>query len=95
MPLFALFCADKPDSLPLRMATREAHLTYMAGFRDQLRLAGPMLDDKGDMAGSILFLEAENLAAAQAFSAGDPYRQAGLFDHVHITAFKPTVGTLG
>ncbi len=95
MPLFALFCVDKPDSLPLRMATREAHLAYVGGFRDHLRLGGPMLDEKGDMAGSIIFIEAEDLAAAQAFSAGDPYRQAGLFDQVHVTAFRPTLGTLG
>ena len=94
MPLFALFCVDKPNALPLRMATREAHLAYVGGFRDQLRLGSPMLAENGDMAGSTIFIEAEDLAAAQAFSAGDPYRLAGLFERVDITAFKATLGKL-
>ena len=94
MPLFALFCVDKPNSLALRMATREAHLAYAGGFRDRLKLGGPMLDEAGEMAGSIIFLEAEDLAAARAFSAEDPYNKAGLFQRVDITAFRPTLGKL-
>ncbi|MFN3512595.1 MAG: YciI family protein [Phenylobacterium sp.] len=92
MTVFALFCRDKPDSLALRMANREAHLAYVGGFRDRLRLAGPMLDEAGNMAGSILFFEAESLAEAEAFSLEDPYRKAGLFERVDITAFRPTLG---
>lgn len=95
MALYALFCRDKPDALDLRMATREAHLAYVGGFRDKLRLGGPMLDEAGNMAGSIILIEADTLAEAQAFSDGDHYRQAGLFERVDITAFRPTLGTLG
>lgn len=95
MPLFALFCVDKPNSLDLRMATREAHLAYVRGFASQLRLAGPMLDEAGEMAGSIILMEADDIAAARAFSADDPYTKAGLFARVDITAFKPTLGKLG
>lgn len=94
MPLFALFCVDKPNSLELRMATREAHLAYARGFGGQLKLGGPMLDEAGNMAGSIIFMEAEDIAAARAFSADDPYAKAGLFERVDITAFRPTLGTL-
>lgn len=95
MTIFALYCVDKPNSLDLRMANREAHLAYVGGFRDQLRLAGPMLDEGGDMAGSIILLEMETLAEAQAFAAGDPYNKAGLFERVDVTAFRPTLGKLG
>lgn len=95
MPLFALFCADKPNSLELRMATREAHLAYVRGFADRMKLGGPMLDEAGNMAGSIIFLEADDIADARAFSAEDPYNKAGLFGRVDITAFKPTLGKLG
>jgi uncharacterized protein len=94
MPLFVLMCFDKPDSLPLRMATREAHLAYVRGRLDELKLGGPFLDDKGDMAGSLMIVEAEDLAAAQAFSAADPYRQAGLFERVDIKPFRATLGQL-
>ena len=95
MTTFAIYCVDKPNSLELRMATREAHLAYVGGFRDQLRLGGPMLNENGDMAGSIIMVEMETLAEAQALAAGDPYNQAGLFERVDITAFRPSLGKLG
>lgn len=95
MTIFAVYCVDKPNSLELRMATREAHLAYVGGFRDQLRLGGPMLNESGDMAGSIIFLEMDSIAQAQAFAADDPYNKAGLFERVDITAFRPSLGKLG
>jgi uncharacterized protein YciI len=95
MPLFALFCADKPNSLELRMATREAHLAYVRGFSDRMKLGGPMLNEAGEMAGSIIFMEADDIATVRAFNADDPYTKAGLFARVDITAFKPTLGKLG
>lgn len=95
MNTYILICTDKPDSLDLRMATREAHLAYVRGFADRMPLGGPILDEAGDMAGSIMFLRAESLEAAQAFSADDPYRKAGLFQSVDIRPFRATIGTLG
>ena len=95
MTIFAIHCLDKPASLELRLANREAHLAYMGGFREHLRLGGPMLVDAGDMAVSMILLEMETLAEAQAFAASDPYNQAGLFERVHISAFRPTLGKLG
>jgi len=95
VPLFSIYCVDKPNSLDLRMATREAHLAYASGFRDQIRLGGPMLGEDGGMAGSLLILELEDLAAAQAFCAADPYALAGLFERVEIRAFKASLGKLG
>lgn len=95
MPLFALFCVDKPNALPLRMATREAHLAYVRGFADRMKLGGPMLSEAGEMAGSIIFLEADDIEAARAFSAADPYVQAGLFERVDITEFRATLGKFG
>ncbi len=94
MALFVISCVDKPDSLALRMATREAHFAYLRGKVDVMRLGGPYLDAKGDMAGSLMVIEVEDLAAAQAFSAGDPYRLAGLFERVDIRPWRITVGAL-
>jgi uncharacterized protein YciI len=92
MPTYVLMCLDKPGSLPLRMATREAHLAYIAGRKAEIRIGGPLLDENGDMAGSLLVIEAQDLAAAQAFSADDPYKKAGLFERVEIKAFRQTLG---
>jgi uncharacterized protein YciI len=94
MGLYVLVCNDKPDSLELRLANREAHLAYARGFADRLKVAGPLLDEAGNMAGSLLILEAESLDDARAFNLDDPYQKAGLFASVQVTAFKATIGGL-
>jgi uncharacterized protein len=94
MPLFVLHCLDKPNSLELRMATRQAHLAYAGGFGGQMKLGGPMLNANGDMAGSLIIMEAADQAAVEAFSAGDPYTKAGLWERVDIKPFKATIGSL-
>jgi uncharacterized protein YciI len=94
MPLFVLHCVDKPNSLDLRMATRQAHLAYAGGFGGQMKLGGPLLDANGEMAGSLIVMEAADLAEAEAFSADDPYTKAGLWERVDIKPFRATIGSL-
>jgi uncharacterized protein YciI len=93
MPLFALICEDKPGALDLRLATRPSHLEYLKTQTDKIRLGGPVLDAEGNMAGTLMVIETEDLAAAQAFSAADPYRQAGLFAKVEIKPFMRVGGS--
>lgn len=92
MPLFALHCVDKPGALQVRLGAREAHLAYIRERLDQVKLAGPMLDDAGEMAGSLLIVDVADRAAAEAFNAQDPYTQAGLWERVDIKAFKASIG---
>ena len=94
MPLFALICFDKPGSLDLRMATREAHLAYVGQHRAMLKVAGPLLDEAEGMAGSMFILEAPDRAAVDAFTAADPYSQAGLFGQVEIRGYRASVGSI-
>lgn len=94
MALFVLICLDKPNALDLRMATRSAHLAYAGTFSNVVKLGGPILDDKGDMAGSLIVMEGETQEVAQAFNRDDPYTLAGLFQSVQILPFRPTIGTL-
>ncbi len=93
MPLFVLTCIDKPNALEARLGAREAHLAYVraAGV---VKLAGPFLDEAGGMTGSLLIIEAEDLAQAQAFSAADPYAAAGVFQSVDIRPFKLALAAL-
>jgi hypothetical protein len=89
MPLFVLTCIDKPDSLEVRLGAREAHLAWA---KDKpLKLGGPFLDEAGRMAGSLIILEVEDIEAARAFSAADPYTQAGLWASVDIRPFRITI----
>ncbi|MBV8593863.1 MAG: YciI family protein [Caulobacteraceae bacterium] len=94
MPLFVISCVDRPGSLSLRLATREAHLAYAASPAPvRITLGGPFLDDAGDMCGTLMVVEAPDLAAAEAFAAGDPYRKADLFERVEIRAWRQAIPT--
>ena len=92
MPTFVMLCHDKPDSLALRMDTREAHLKYVGERLEGVLLAGPLLDDAGDLCGSMFVLEAESQDDVVAFNENDPYTKAALFERVEIKPFKPLVG---
>lgn len=87
--LFAVIAVDKENSLALRMATREAHFEY-AKKTNVVKFGGPFLDAKGDMAGSLIIFEADNIEAARAWHANDPYVKAGLFARSEVRPWKPT-----
>jgi uncharacterized protein YciI len=91
---FVITAIDKPNSLALRMANREAHLAY-ANKTGQVRLGGPFLDADGNMAGSMLILEAADLAAAKTWATNDPYAKAGLFAQSDVRPWKMTVNACG
>lgn len=87
--LFIVYCRDKPEGEPIRLANRDAHLEYVTKSDLEPVLAGPLLSPDGEhMCGSMLVLEAENVAAVEAFAAADPYRLAGLFESVEIHPFR-------
>ena len=87
--LFVVTAIDKPDSLALRTATREAHFAY-ARETNVIKLGGPFLNDSQEMAGSLIIFEAADLAAAKAWHAGDPYVKAGLFAHSEVRPWRMT-----
>lgn len=93
MPLFVLTATDKPNALDLRTATRPAHVDYVRGS-GRVKIGGPLLDAAGEMTGSMLVIEADDLAAAEAFVANDPYVKAGLFERAELRPFKLTLGSL-
>ena len=90
MPLYAVICKDREGALQVRLDTREAHLAHI---RDSgiVRMAGPLLVD-GGMRGSLVVVEAPDLATAKAWSAGDPYLAAGLFESVEVIEWNKVIG---
>lgn len=88
---FALMTNDKPGALQTRMDNREAHLAYIAET-GVVEMAGPVLDADGQMCGSLIVLEVEDMAAAQAWADNDPYAKAGLFSDVTLQAWKKVIG---
>lgn len=90
MPLFAVICRDKPDHLQTRLDTRDRHLAFLKDA-PHLRMAGPLIED-GTMCGSLLVIELDDLAAAETWVAGDPYKAAGLFSSVEVIEWKKVIG---
>lgn len=91
MPLYMMVCTDKPGALELRKSTREAHLAYIAQT-GCVAQAGPLLDDTGEMAGSLIVLDLPDLDAAKAWGEQDPYALAGLFESVRLQEWKKVIG---
>lgn len=84
--LFALICKDKPGHLQVRLDARPDHVAFLNGLNadKKLAFAGPFLDADGKPNGSMVVIEAADLAAAEALAAADPYARAGLFEHIEI-----------
>jgi uncharacterized protein YciI len=89
--LIALIARDKPDHLQIRMDNRTAHLAYIEET-GAVAQAGPLLDQEGNMAGSLIILEVEDMAAGEAWAAADPYNKAGLFEAVELITWKKVIG---
>lgn len=93
--LFAVICKDKPDSLELRLANRPDHVEFLKGLGENLKLAGPFTSENGDgMDGSLLIVEAESQAAAEAMVSNDPYAGAGLFASTEVKPWKLVINGL-
>ena len=91
--LYVLICTDKPNASALRAGARAEHLAYIGAHQAQVKIAGPFLSDDGQtMLGSLIIVEAHDLAAARTFAASDPYALAGLFQSVEIKPWRWIVG---
>lgn len=88
--LYALTCLDKPGALQIRLDTRAAHLEYL-NASGKATLAGPFIEG-GQPVGSLVVIEAEGMAEAQAFADADPYARAGLFASVTIREWRKVIG---
>jgi uncharacterized protein YciI len=96
MLFYAIISEDVADSLPLRLPARPAHIQRLQELQAQgrLLLAGPHpaidCEDPGEagFSGSLVVAAFDNLEAAQAWAAADPYVSAGVYQHVTVKPFK-------
>jgi uncharacterized protein YciI len=94
--LYAIFSEDVPESLPLRLQARPAHLERLQGLRAEGRLvlAGPHpaldTEDPGPagFTGSLVVAEFPSLEAARAWADADPYVSAGVYERVTVKPFR-------
>jgi uncharacterized protein len=90
--MYVIMAFDKPDSEALRLETRAAHIDYVMA-KGGMILGGPFVDDDGEaMRGSLIVLDTQDRAVAEAFAENDPYNKAGLFDNIIIRRWKHLLG---
>ncbi len=94
MPLYAIICTDHKGSLALRQKVREDHLAYFKTPGSPVRIAGAVLDEAGSPDGSLVIVDCESQAAAEAFAEKDPFARAGLFSSVSVKPWRLALGTV-
>ena len=78
----ALITRDKPKHLQVRLDNREAHLAYIEKT-GVVEMAGPFLDNSGQMSGSLIILDVEDITVAEAWVFCGP-----CFSNSHILNIK-------
>ncbi len=94
--LYAIISEDVPNSLPLRMQARPAHLARLQDMlaANRIVIAGPHpaidSEDPGEagFTGSLIIAEFESLEAARTWADADPYVAAGVYSKVTVKPFK-------
>jgi hypothetical protein len=86
---YAIIAEDRPDGAALRGEKRPEHLDYLEAHKDLLLAAGAQFADDGTTPiGSILLVDVDDRAAAEAFAQNDPFATAGLFRSVTIVPWR-------
>jgi uncharacterized protein YciI len=82
--MFVIEGIDGKDAGALREQHRDAHVAHLLALGERFVLGGPFLDDSGNQIGSLMVIEAEDRAAANAFAGADPFVIEGVFEKVTV-----------
>ena len=95
MPQYVITARDgtDPGALARRMAARPAHLANVAPLVEAGRLiaGGALLDDAGQMIGSVTIAEFPDRAALDQWLATDPYVVQGVWRTIDVQPFRLAV----
>lgn len=80
---FVIKAYDKPNSLQLRLNTREQHLQYLNSYSTNVIIAGPLLQNNSPI-GSCLLVQFSSQQNLDDFLQNDPYNKVGLFNNIQI-----------
>jgi uncharacterized protein len=93
---FAFIARDgaDPEAKARRLAVRPAHLERVAPFveRGRVLIGGAILDEVGDMVGSVLLTDFASREEVEAWVAEDPYVTGGVWKEIEVLDFRPAVG---
>jgi uncharacterized protein YciI len=74
--------------LETRARLREEHIAFRRDLGAALALAGPLLNRAGDIVGSVIIVDAEDLEAAETMAKGDPLVSAGVLQVISVRPFR-------
>lgn len=97
--LFIAIARDGTDEAApsRRLAVRAQHLEGIAPLvaAGTVQLGGAMLNDTGEMIGSVMLIEAPDLEAVRSMLERDVYTTAGVWQSVEIAPFRIAVQAKG
>jgi len=79
---------DAPGTAARRLEVRPEHKAYLGAVAERMAFAGPLLDDAGAMAGSLLVIDFADRAAALAWLEAEPFTRAGVYGRSEVMAFR-------
>jgi uncharacterized protein len=87
--IYVLHLLDRPGTEALRAEVRPAHKAYLAQVADRIAFAGPLLSTDGQrMVGSLLAIDFDSVAAAQAWLEAEPFTRAGVYAQTLVHPFS-------
>lgn len=87
---FALICRDGPGKVERRMAARAEHMAGLKSAKADGTIidGGAMLDDEGNMVGSVVLCRFADRAALDAYLDREPYAREGIWGDVEIVEMR-------
>lgn len=86
---------NDPDAVARRQAVRPTHLGGIQPLVDagNILMGGAMLDDDGNMRGSVLLVDFPSRTELDAWIDHDPYVTDGIWQQIEIVPFRVAVGS--
>ena len=81
---YVITAYDGENKLEERLRVRPQHLENMACLDGRVVCAGGLLDEEGNMKGSVLILDFDSREKLDAYLAGEPYMTEGVWEKVTV-----------
>lgn len=75
---------DGENMLEKRMKVRAAHLENLKTIDGKILCGGGLLDENGNMKGSVLVLEVEDKSKLDAYLESEPYIKSGVWQKIEV-----------
>jgi len=93
--IYVVHCLDKPSLAAKRVELVDVHRAYLATKPIEVLSSGPLLSEDGkEMIGSLFIVDARDRAEVEAFSQGDPFTKADLWQSVNVQRYGVRSGAL-